>query len=69
VLSAFGCGAFANPPNHIARLFKEVFLEDEFLGVFKYIVFAIYEDHNSSKAHNPYGNVLPFLEVFDGGTK
>jgi uncharacterized protein (TIGR02452 family) len=67
VLSAFGCGAFANPPNHIARLFKEVFLEDEFLGVFKCVVFAIYEDHNSAKGHNPYGNVLPFLEVFDGG--
>jgi hypothetical protein len=48
-------------------LFKEVFGESEFHGFFKYIVFAIYEDHNSSKEHNPYGNLLPFLEVFDGG--
>jgi uncharacterized protein (TIGR02452 family) len=65
VLGAFGCGAFANPPNHIAVLFKKVFEEDEFKNKFKTVVFAIYEDHNSRKAHNPNGNVLPFLEVFD----
>ncbi len=66
VLSAFGCGAFANPPNHVAELFKEVFSEDEFFGFFRNIVFAIFEDHNSEKEHNPMGNVLPFLEVFGG---
>ena len=65
ILGAFGCGAFQNPPNHIARLFKDVFLENEFLGFFKHIVFAIFEDHNSAKEHNPNGNVLPFVEVFD----
>jgi len=65
ILGAFGCGAFANPPNHMAKLFKEVFLESEFLGTFKYIVFSIYEDGNSRKEHNPNGNVLPFFEVFN----
>jgi len=65
VLGAFGCGAFENPPNHIAKLFKDVFSEKEFLGFFKHIVFAIFEDHNSAKKHNPNGNVLPFLEAFD----
>jgi uncharacterized protein (TIGR02452 family) len=65
VLGAFGCGAFANPPNHIAKLFKDVFAETEFKNKFKTVVFAIYEDHNSGKGHNPNGNVLPFLEVFD----
>ena len=65
VLGAFGCGAFANPPNHIAELFKEVFFENEFLGTFKYVVFSIFEDRNSGLEHNPYGNVLPFFEVFD----
>jgi uncharacterized protein (TIGR02452 family) len=64
VLSAFGCGAFANPPNHIALLFREVFLEDEFINRFKIIVFAIIDDHNSHRAQNPDGNVLPFAEVF-----
>jgi len=65
-LSAFGCGAFANPPNHVAELFKDIFSEDEFFGFFRNIVFAIFEDHNSEKEHNPMGNVLPFLEVFGG---
>ncbi len=31
---------------------------------FKYIVFAIINDHNTSKAHNPNGNIQPFAEVF-----
>jgi uncharacterized protein (TIGR02452 family) len=65
ILGAFGCGAFENPPNHIAKLFKEVFSDDEFSGVFKYIVFSIFEDHNSGREHNPNGNVLPFFETFD----
>jgi uncharacterized protein (TIGR02452 family) len=65
VLGAFGCGAFENPPNHMAELFKEVFLEKEFINKFKIIVFSIFEDHNSNKRHNPNGNVLPFLEVFN----
>jgi uncharacterized protein (TIGR02452 family) len=65
VLGAFGCGAFANPPKHMAKIFREVFMEKEFKNKFKSVVFAIYEDHNSGKAHNPNGNVLPFLEVFD----
>jgi len=65
VLGAFGCGAYANPPNHMAALFKEVFFEEEFIAKFRFIAFAIFEDHNSNKGHNPDGNVLPFLEVFD----
>ena len=65
ILGAFGCGAFANPPHHVAKLFKEVFSEDEFSGVFKYVIFSIFEDHNSGKAHNPNGNVLPFFEIFN----
>lgn len=66
VLGAFGCGAFANPPNHIAELFKEVFFENEFLGTFRHVVFSIFEDRNSGLEHNPHGNVLPFFEVFNG---
>jgi uncharacterized protein (TIGR02452 family) len=65
VLGAFGCGAFANPPHHIAELFKEIFFEGEFRSKFKLVVFSILEDHNSNKTHNPDGNILPFLEVFD----
>jgi uncharacterized protein (TIGR02452 family) len=66
VLGAFGCGAFANPPGHVAELFREVFGEPEFSQAFKYVAFAIFEDHNSGKEHNPNGNALPFFEAFNG---
>jgi hypothetical protein len=39
--SAFGCGAFCNPPDHMAELFREV-LEKEYQGCFKHICFAIF---------------------------
>jgi len=39
VLSALGCGAFENPPEHVARIFKRVL--DEVGGHFKVVVFAI----------------------------
>eukprot|EP01112_Ceratiomyxa_fruticulosa_P013076 TRINITY_DN3658_c0_g3_i1.p1 TRINITY_DN3658_c0_g3~~TRINITY_DN3658_c0_g3_i1.p1 ORF type:complete len:582 (+),score=89.91 TRINITY_DN3658_c0_g3_i1:204-1748(+) len=62
VLGAFGCGAFRNPPAHMARLFQEVL--SDFHGCFRHVVFAIIDDHNSKKEHNPKGNFLPFLETF-----
>ena len=64
VLSAFGCGAFRNPPQHIAELFKEVFEEPEFVNQFKLVVFSIIDDHNAWRDHNPEGNVIPFKRVF-----
>lgn len=64
VLGALGCGAFCNPPQHIARLFHEVLYENEFANKFKHIVFAILEDHNSHRKHNSEGNYLPFKREF-----
>ena len=64
ILGALGCGAFRNPPRHIARLFHEVIEEQEFKNKYKYIVFAILEDHNSHKEHNKEGNFRPFKEEF-----
>ncbi|CAF1495617.1 unnamed protein product [Adineta steineri] len=46
VLSALGCGAFKNPPEDIARLFKTVILQ--YAGVFHSIIFAIIGEQNSS---------------------
>ena len=65
VLSAFGCGAYSNPPEHIAALFREVFAETEFKNRFALVVFAIISDANSNRAHNPNGNFEPFRKVFD----
>ena len=64
VLGAWGCGAYCNPPRHIASLFHEVLNEPEFKNKFRKIVFAIIEDHNSRKAHNPEGNLIPFQKEF-----
>lgn len=64
VLGALGCGAFKNPPQHIARLFHGVMEEKEFYGKYRLIVFAILDDHNAHHRHNPNGNYLPFLNEF-----
>jgi len=63
VLSAMGCGAYRNPPAHIAHLFHEV-ITKTFTDCFKNITIAIIEDHNSRKEHNPEGNFKPFADVF-----
>lgn len=59
LLGALGCGAFANPPKHIAELFKEVFDEQEFKHIFRRIFFVIKEDANSHGM-----NFQPFKDVF-----
>lgn len=63
VLSAFGCGAYKNPTNEIAEIFREVICE-EFNGVFLRIVFAIFNDHNARHEFAPDGNVAPFAKEF-----
>lgn len=64
VLSAFGCGAYGNPPEQIALIFKEL-LNNEYDGCFKKIVFSIFDDHNSYKEHNPNGNYKPFKQILE----
>ena len=66
VLGALGCGAFRNPPRHVARLFHEVLNEDEFRLKFRLIAFAVLDDHNAHLTHNPEGNLRPFAEEFNG---
>ncbi|KAI8874388.1 hypothetical protein GQ42DRAFT_116554 [Ramicandelaber brevisporus] len=65
VLGAWGCGAFANPPKHIAELFKEVIYDSKFgfAEYFEHISFAIIEDHNALR-NNAEGNCAPFAKVF-----
>lgn len=64
VLGAWGCGAFKNPPTHIAKLFHRVLEEEEFKNKFKNITFAIIEDYNSLKDGRK-GNLKPFQEEFN----
>lgn len=66
VLSAFGCGAFRNPPQHMAELFREVLAEPEFAGVFRRVAFAIIDDHNAFHRASPEGNYVPFERMLAG---
>ena len=65
VLTAWGCGDFGNKPQNIAKLFKQIINENEFKNKFKKIVFAILDDHNAKRSHNPHGNLQPFIDVFN----
>ncbi|UJR16901.1 hypothetical protein I4U23_003799 [Adineta vaga] len=59
VLSAFGCGAFHNPPEHVANIFKSVI--EQYAGVFRRIDFAIV-----GASDNSHGNYSIFKKVLDG---
>lgn len=52
VLSAWGCGAYKNPPKHIARLFKEILMDFSF----EKVIFAIKDPTNV--------NYNVFAEIF-----
>jgi len=60
VLSAFGCGAFRNPPEVVAQMFSEALAESHV----KEVVFCIFDDHNAKLRHNPAGNLYPFRRQF-----
>jgi uncharacterized protein (TIGR02452 family) len=64
VLGALGCGAFGNPPDKVAEIFKEYIEDPEYQGRFKKIVFAILEDRNSAR-NSAKGNLLTFKEIFE----
>ena len=64
VLSALGCGAFSNPPAHIAKLFHQVIEEPEFKDAFKLVDFAILDGYRTGLKHNPEGNLKPFQREF-----
>ena len=62
VLGALGCGAFHNPPRHVAELLRDVLCEKEFEGAFENICFAVKADHNSRGD----SNYIAFRDVLDG---
>ncbi|KAJ3202660.1 hypothetical protein HDU82_007189 [Entophlyctis luteolus] len=68
VLGAFGCGAHGTPPKHAADIHLQVLNEVDPNGeFFDLIAFAILEDMNSYKRHNPQGNLRPFSDTFTDG--
>lgn len=63
VLGALGCGAYKNPPDLVAKAFKEVLEEKEFEGRFEEICFAILPDRKGGDK-----NKKEFLKVFPSKT-
>ena len=64
ILSAFGCGAFRNPPLQVAEIFQSVI--EQYAGYFKEIHFSIIDDQNTGKRSNPNGNFQPFQKILGG---
>ena len=56
VLSAWGCGGFGCPPEHVSLLFKQVC--DAYAGVFEVITFAIWDENY------PKSNYAVFKKTF-----
>ncbi len=59
VFGALGCGAFQNPPDHIAEIAMDI-ITNEFAHCFTEVVIAVLDDHNTGRDHNPEGNFTPF---------
>lgn len=60
VLGAFGCGAFGNPREEVARMWRSVFADSEFSGGWwQDVVFAVMDDQRGP-------NFLAFQKVLDG---
>ena len=55
VLGAFGCGAFGNPTQPVAHIFRRTLESDEFRGAFQTILFAIIDPLGT-------GNLRPFRD-------
>lgn len=53
VLGAWGCGAFGNDGNEIAKLFRKA-LEDNFRGAFRQVLFAITDWSEDQKFIGPF---------------
>lgn len=56
VLGAFGCGAFRNNPNIVARAYKEII--PDYKKYFREIRFAVYCSHNHSGNYDTFKRIL-----------
>jgi len=60
ILGAMGCGAYGCPPRQVAEEMKAVLFDEEFVGWFKEVVFAVYPAGRTGKT-----NYDVFKQVFE----
>ena len=63
VLSALGCGVYDCKSEEVAKLFANVFEEEEFRNKFKKVTFAILETTDQTKSL-VNGKFKPFYDLF-----
>ena len=56
ILGAFGCGAFRNPPEIVAKVFYNVM--QDFLGYFETIEYAIYHTEREVANHEAFQKIM-----------
>lgn len=56
ILGAFGCGAFCNPPQIVANVFKQV--QQDYLHVFDTIEYAVFHTEWEKENYRVFKNVL-----------
>lgn len=64
VLGAFGCGAFKNNPEVVAKAYKKVLCE--FKGVFKEIRFAVYDASTKKENYTVFNEILGKDNFYEG---
>merc|ERR1712187_1061748 len=66
VLSAFGCGAFLNPADLVARCYREALESEGRLKHFDCLAFAIFYPGYGPDNFEPFRRELSALLLFDG---
>ncbi|RJX38919.1 TIGR02452 family protein [Paenibacillus pinisoli] len=54
VLGAYGCGVFRNNPEEVAAWFRQALTGDKFRGVFRKVVFAIYDTKPGKEVYRAF---------------
>lgn len=57
---AMGCGVYHCPPRHIAEEMRAILFDEEFVGWFKEVIFAVYQAGRTGQV-----NYDIFREVFE----
>lgn len=65
ILSALGCGAFRNPPEEVARIFKEQLAQEPYRSYFETVIFAIKPNHRDTNNYNfkTFNRILGNTEI------